>query len=258
MPAPYDRAMAADDHRAEETGGRAAAFATTHWSVVLAAGQRESPQATEALEKLCRSYWYPLYACVRREGFGPEDAQDLTQEFFARLLARDYVARADPHRGKFRSFLLTGLRRFLCDERDKARRLKRGGGEPLISFDAQAAEDRYRLEPADQLTPERVFERSWAATLLERAACRLREEYVASCRGGLYEQLTEFRLDAPEQRAYADVAAQLGQSESAVKSAIHRLRQRHHQLVRDEITQTLADPAEVDEEIRYLLGVIAG
>lgn len=249
--------MAADYHRAEETGGRAAAFATTHWSVVLAAGHRESPQAAEALESLCSTYWYPLYACVRRQGYGPEDAQDLTQEFFARLLAGDHLARANPHWGKFRSFLLAGLKHFLCDEWDKAHRLKRGGGQKLISFDAQVAEERYRLEPVEPMTPEHLFERSWAMTLLDCAAGRLREEYVASGRSKLYDQLTEFRLDVPEQRAYAEVAAQLGLSESALKSAIHRLRQRHHQLVREEITQTLADPAEADEEIRYLLGVIA-
>jgi len=249
--------MTADDHRAEELGGRAAAFATTHWSVVLAAGHHELPQAAAALEKLCCTYWYPLYACVRRQGYSPEDAQDLTQEFFARLLAKDYVARADPQRGKFRSFLLTGLKRFLCDEWDKACRLKRGGGQKPISFDTHSAEERYRLEPVEQMTPERLFERSWAMTLLERAAGRLQEEFMSAGKADLYEQLTGFRLDAPEQPAYAQVARHLGLSESAVKSAIHRLRQRHHQLVREEIVQTLGDPAEVDEEIQYLLKVIA-
>ena len=248
--------MAADYHRAEETGGRAAAFATTHWSVVLTAGRGESPRAAEALEQLCGTYWYPLYACVRRQGYNPDDAQDLTQEFFAHLLASDYLTRADPQSGKFRSFLLTGLKRFLCDQWDKAHRLKRGGGQKLISFDQQTAEERYRLEPADLLTPERLFERSWAATLLERAAGRLRDEYAAAGKAVLYNQLTEFRLDVSEQRAYAEVAAELGLSESALKSAIRRLRQRHLQLVRDEIAQTVANPGEVDEEIRYLLTVV--
>lgn len=237
---------------------RAGFFPTTHWSVVLTTAPPESPQAAQALETLCRSYWYPLYACVRRQGHSPEDAQDLTQEFFARLLARDYIARADPQRGKFRTFLLTGLKRFLCDEWDKARRLKRGGGQQIISFDAQVAEDRYRLEPRDEVTPERVFERTWTTTLLERAATRLREEYTAAGKPELYECLTDFRLDAPEQPAYAEAAARLQLGESAVKSAIHRLRQRHHQLVREEIAQTVADPAELDDEIRHLLGVVAG
>jgi RNA polymerase sigma-70 factor (ECF subfamily) len=237
---------------------RAGFFPTTHWSVVLSSAPHESPQAAQALETLCRSYWYPLYACVRRQGHSPEDAQDLTQEFFARLLARDYIARADPHHGKFRSFLLTGLKRFLCDEWDKARRLKRGGGQAVISFDAQVAKDRYRLEPRDELTPERVFERTWAATLLERASARLQQEYANGRKGELYEHLIEFRLDAPEQPAYAVAAASLHLSESAVKSAIHRLRQRHHQLVREEIAQTVADPAELDDEIRHLLDVVAG
>ncbi|MBI2924631.1 MAG: sigma-70 family RNA polymerase sigma factor [Verrucomicrobia bacterium] len=233
-------------------------FTTTHWSVVLAAGSGDSPQATAALEQLCRTYWYPLYAFVRRRGLSPEDAQDLVQEFFARRLAKDYVARADPQKGKFRSFLLAGVERLLCDERDKANRLKRGGGQTVISLDAQAAEDRYRLEPADEHTPEQLYERSWATALLERAARRLQEEYAAAGKAELFEQLTEFRLDVAEQRAYADVAARLGLSESAVKSAIHRLRQRHQELVREEIAQTLADPAELEEEVRYLLRVIGG
>jgi RNA polymerase sigma factor (sigma-70 family) len=229
-------------------------FVSTQWSLVLAAGQGSNDtHVSEALEILCRIYWYPLYAYIRRRGYSPGDAEDLTQEFFARLLAKDYLARADPHAGKFRSFLLAGVNYLLCDEWDKARRLKRGGGQRVISFDEEAAEARYRLEPADKITPERVFERSWVATLLERAANRLREEYAAEGKSALYDQLTEFRLDASGQRAYGEVAAQLGQSESAVKSAILRLRRRHHQLVREEITQTVANPSDVDGEIRYLL-----
>jgi len=250
--------MVADDHRGADAAAKTGVFGTTHWSIVLAAGQRESPQAAAALEELCHNYWYPLYACVRRQGYSPEDAQDLTQGFFAQLLARNYLARADPHRGRFRSFLLSGMKRFLCDEWDKSRRLKRGGGQRVVSFDEQAAEERYRLEPPDELTPERLFERAWTAALLERAARRLREEYVGAGKAELYEQLTQFRLDAAEQPAYAEAAAELGLSDSAVKSAIHRLRQRHLQLVREEIAQTVADPAELDEEIRHLLGVISG
>ena len=227
-------------------------FSTTRWSLVLAAGQRSS----EALENLCRIYWYPLYAYIRRRGYHPEDAEDLTQEFFARLLVRDYVARADPHIGKFRSFLLAGINHLLSDERDKARRLKRGGGQRVISFDEKAAEARYRLEPVEKTTPELLYERSWVATLLKRAATRLREEYAAAGKAALYDQLTEFRLDATGQRTYGEVAAQLGQSESAVKSAIMRLRQRHHQLVREEIAETVADPSDVDGEINYFLQIL--
>lgn len=249
--------MASSGEETEQAEAQRGVFATTHWSVVLAAGQRDTPQSAAALERLCSTYWYPLYAYLRRWGSNPEEAQDLTQEFFARLLAKDYLAKADPQKGKFRTFLLAGLKNLVCDELDKAGRLKRGGGQAVISIDEQAAEGRYGLEPVDELTPERLFERSWGTTLLERVASRLREEYVAAGKGELYEQLTEFRLDASEQRAYAEVAAVLGLSESAVKSAIRRMRQRHHQLVREEIAQTVADPSEVDEEIRYLLGVMA-
>jgi RNA polymerase sigma factor (sigma-70 family) len=234
-----------------------ASFATTHWSVVLAASDPGAPHAAEAIDRLCRTYWFPLYTYARRWGCDPEEAQDLTQEFFARILAREYLAKADPQKGRFRSYLLTGLKNLICDERDKAGRLKRGGGRKVISFDEQDAEGRYRLEAADNMTPERIFERTWTMTLLAQAVARLRDEYVASGKAELYEQLTEFRLDGPGQRAYAEVAAQLGLSESAVKSAIHRLRQRHHELVREEIAQTVAEPAEVDEEIRHLLEVMA-
>jgi RNA polymerase sigma-70 factor (ECF subfamily) len=243
---------------AENAASAPSLFATTHWSVVLAAGQRDSPQSATALEQLCRGYWYPLYAYVRRRGHKPEDAQDLTQEFFARLLAREYLRRADPARGKFRTFLLTALNGFLCDEWDKAGRQKRGGHRPMISFDGPTAEDRYRLEPMDESTPERLYERAWALSLLERAAGRLRDEYASVGRAELYAQLTDFRLDGAADCSYATAAARLGLSESAVKSAIHRLRERHQQLVLEEIANTLADPAELEAEVRYLLRVVGG
>jgi RNA polymerase sigma-70 factor (ECF subfamily) len=243
----------ASDSKAQAHG---AIFATTHWSVVLAASQQDTQQSAAALEQLCRTYWYPLYAYVRRRGYSPEDAQDLTQEFFARLIAKDYLSRADPAKGKFRSFLLPGLKHLLSDERDKAGRLKRGGGQRMISFDEKRAEDRYHLEPVDQRTPEQQFDRAWATALLEHAAERLREEYARSGKGALYEQLTGHRLDQTGARPYAEVAGQTGLTDSAVKSAIHRLRQRHQELVREEIARTVGDPAEVDSEIRYLLEVI--
>jgi RNA polymerase sigma-70 factor (ECF subfamily) len=204
---------------------------------------------------LCRAYWYPLYAYVRRHGHAPADAEDLTQEFFTRLLASDYLARADPEKGRFRAFLLTGVKYLLCDEQDRARRLKRGGGQRTISFDG--AEGRYRLEPAETLTPELLFERAWVVTLLNRAAHRLREAYTASGHAALYEHLAGFRQDAPGQPAYAEVAERLGTTEAAIKSAIWRLRRRHHDLVREEIAHTVADPADVDAEIRHLLRVLA-
>lgn len=244
----------AGDH--SEPEAHASYFNTTHWSVVLAAGRCDMSGSAAALEELCKTYWYPLYAYVRRRGYSPEDAQDLTQEFFARLLAKEYLASAEPQKGKFRSFLLAGLNHLLSDERDKAHALKRGGGVLPVSFDAQTAEARYRLEPVDAMTPERLFERSWAAAVLEQAARRLRAEYLAAGQGRLYEQLIEFRQDSDGHRAYEEVSASLGMSISAVKSAIFRFRQRHHHLVREEIARTLNNPVELDEEIRHLLQVV--
>jgi RNA polymerase sigma factor (sigma-70 family) len=226
--------------------------------VVRAAGRRDSEQATSALEQLCRTYWYPIYAYVRRSGLTPADAEDLTQEFFARLLAGDFLARADPAKGRFRSYLLTGLKHLLSDERKKAGRVKRGGDRSLVSFDEVEAEDRYRLELTDPLTPERAFERGWATMVLAQAAAQLRAEYSAAGKERLYEQLSEFRLDGGEPRSYAEVAIKAGLSESAIKSAVHRLRRRHYQLVREEIARTVAAPADVDEEIRHLLNVMSG
>ena len=232
-------------------------FRTTHWSVVLAAGQLDAPQSREALEKLCRTYWYPLYAYVRREGFGAADAQDLAQEFFARLLAKNYLGQVGPQKGKFRSFLLAALRHFLSDQRDRARAAKRGGGAEVLSLDAQEAEERYRLEPLDRMDAEKIFERRWAMTLLEQALTRLRDESVVAGKAELFEHLRNF-VAGESEVSCGEAAAQLGQTESAVKSAVHRLRQRYRELVREEIAQTVADPAETDAEIRYLITVMSG
>lgn len=234
---------------------RRADFPTTHWSVVLAAGGRDEPGGADALARLCAAYWYPLYAYVRRRGYSPADAEDLTQEFFARLLARNDLARADPQKGRFRSFLLGGINFLLADERDRRYTLKRGSGLAPLSIEANEAEGRYRLEPADDVTPERLYERAWVLTLLDRASQRLGDEYRASGRRELYEQLAAFRLDSSGQSSYADLAARLGQSEAAAKSAVWRLRRRHHELLREEIAQTV-EPGDVDEEIRYLLQVV--
>jgi len=234
------------------------AFATTHWSVVLAAGDSSAPDAKEAIEKLCRSYWFPLYAFARRQGHSPHDAQDLTQEFFAWLLESKQLRAADCERGKFRSFLLGMLKNFLSDERKKAQAQKRGGGRALLSLDAASAEERYDLEPTTDLTPETIFDRRWALTVMEQTVARLREEYAAADRAKLFEELKQFQQGEEAQRSYAEVAARLGLTESAVKSAIWRLRQRHRDLLREEIAHTVATPAGVDEEIRYLISVLGG
>ena len=244
-------------------------FATTHWSVVLAAGEGDSPQSSAALENLCRAYWYPLYAYVRRRGNEPEAAKELTQEFFALLLAKGLLAGVDPAKGKFRSWLLGVMNHFLAHEWAKVRAQKRGGGQAVFSLDEAQAEERYRFEPIEQATPETIFERRWAFTVLERSAVRLREEYQAAGKGELYGSLKGFVSAEGGQVSYEEAAANLGMSVSAVKSAIHRLRQRYQEFIRDEIASTLRstatedgqtapNAAEVDEEIRYLLAVIRG
>ena len=235
----------------------ATTFGTTHWSVVLAAGAGDSAAAMAALEKLCQAYWYPLYAYLRRRGYGPEDAQDLTQGFFMRLVQRNYPAQADRAKGKFRSFLLLTLNHFLSDERERATARKRGGGQMFVSLDDPASEDRYRLEVPDDLTPEKLFERRWAQTILDQALARLRAEFVAEGKTECYEVLKAFEPGEQKTISYAEAAAQLGVTESAVKSMIHRLRERHRELVREEIAQTVATAAEVDEELRHLIAVIS-
>ncbi len=250
--------MTSDNQNQEEVSARGQGFATTHWSVVLAAGHTSIPGAGDALEKLCRSYWHPLYGYLRRLGHSQHDAQDLTQEFLARVLERKLLRVADPVRGRFRSFLLGTLKHFLSDERKKARAQKRGSGHQPLSLDVELAEQQHNLEPATDRTPETLFDRRWALTVMERTVARLREEYVAADRGKLFDELKPFQPGEEAVQSYAEVAARLGLSESAVKSAIWRLRQRHRDLLREEIAHTVAAPAEVDEEIRYLLSVLGG
>lgn len=225
-------------------------FVTTHWSVVLAAGDSSTPGARDALEELCNSYWFPLYAFIRRQGHNLHDAQDSTQQFLVWLIEQKQLRVADAERGRFRSFLLAMLKHFLSDERKKARAQKRGGGQELVSLDAQSAEDRYRFEPATDVTPEKLFDRRWALTVMQKTVARLREEYVAADRTELFDDLKHFQPGEEAGLRYAEVAVRLGLSESAVKSAIYRMRQRHRELLREEIAQTVATPMDVDEEIR--------
>ena len=255
--APYDGVMHNGGPRAEGADTKAAWFTTTHWSVVRAAGQTTDPLASEALEQLCRTYWYPLYAFLRRQGHSAEDAQDLVQGFFLHLLRGEILQTAEPGRGRFRSFLLGTLKHFLSDEKGKAEAQKRGGGQQFISWDLASAESRFRQEPADESSPDRLFERRWAMTILEQALDHLRAECASDARSELFEQLQGFVTGEKGPVSYAEAAANLGLSLSAVKSAIFRLRHRYHELVRDEVGHTVTDPAEIEEELRYMLEVFS-
>jgi RNA polymerase sigma factor (sigma-70 family) len=228
-----------------------AQFTTTHWSVVLAAGQSASPDAQQALEKLCRTYWYPLYAFVRRQGRSPEDAQDLVQEFFARFLAKDYLGLADPARGRFRSFLLASLKNFLAETHRHATRLKRGGGQTVFSWDGEA-------EPKDESTAEALFEQRWAMTLLETALARLGAELVSAGKERFFTELKGQLWGEPDAPSYAELSARLEMSEGALKVTVHRLRQRFRELLREEVAHTVTDAAEIDEELRHLVAVVRG
>jgi len=231
-------------------------FSTTHWSVVLSAGQANSSQASESLEKLCRAYWPPLYSYIRRQGHGPEEAQDLTQAFFSKLLKKNFWARADPQKGRFRSFLLTALRHFLADERDRGGTAKRGGGLSFIPFDEQTGEEQFLDGLSENLSGEQQFDRQWAATVLEQARTKLHQECVASGKSGLYDRVS--LVDGPNESAvpHAVIAQELGMSVSAVKSAVSRLRARYGELVRQEVAHTVSSPVEIEAEIRHLLSVI--
>lgn len=233
-------------------------MATTHWSVVLAAGDAQSPQATAALELLCRTYWYPLYAYLRRRGYGHEDAQDLTQGYLLQLLERQSFARLDRSKGRFRSFLLAGMNYFLADQHDRASAQKRGGGHPILSLDAQTADRRYRLEAVDERSPDKLFERAWALALLDCVLARLEQEFREAGKAELFEWLRVFLVADRGQETYADVAEGAGMTGEAVRKAVHRMRQRYYELFREAIAQTVADPAEVEEEMHHLCRVIAG
>jgi len=241
-----------------ESGVRSPAqFATTHWSVVLAAGHESSPGAREALETLCCTYWYPLYAYARRCGQNSEDAKDLVQGFFAYLLSRHALRLADPVNGRFRSYLLSSLKHFWSAQDERARAEKRGGGKSVVSLDEAAAEGRYRLEPRDDWTPDRLYEREWVLTLLEQARSRLQEEYAASCRADLYERVKQFPFGEQGERSFAAASQEAGMSEAALKSAVHRMRQRYQELVREIVAQTVTAPAELEDEVRHLIEVVS-
>jgi RNA polymerase sigma factor (sigma-70 family) len=228
-------------------------FPTTRWTLVLSAGDPQRKDARSALASLCENYWYPLYAYLRRRGYPADQAQDLTQEFFMRVLEGRYLDRADPEKGRFRSFILTSLRFFVADQEDRERAHKRGGTVMPLEF--SSGEERYQREPAHDQTPERIFERRWALSVLDRVVERLRAEFVQHGRPEHFERLKVFLLgqsDAP----YSKLAREMNTSEGALKVAIHRLRKRYRELFRQEIADTVADPAEVESELRYLAAVL--
>jgi len=232
-----------------------AAFATTHWSVVLTAQER-SPAADAALEKLCRTYWWPLYGFVRRNGFGPEEAKDLTQGFFALLLERRDLDVVRREKGRLRSYLLVSLKNFLAKARRRELTLKRGEGRALVPLDELIAREHADLEPADNLTADKIYERRWALTLLEQVLTRLESEYRSAGNEKLFNCLKEFLSDEPSRRSQAEVAAELGITENAVKQAFHRMRQRYRQLLRDQIAQTVAVLGDVEDELRHFISVL--
>ena len=231
-------------------------FDTTRWSVVLAVQEGSTCGAQEALASLCEAYWEPLYAYCRRQGYGVEEARDLTQGYFTQLLEKDYLAEVHPSKGRLRSFLLASLKHFLANERDRAWALKRGGGSPEISLDTDTAESRYRVEAVDDLTPDKVFEKRWALTVIARVLARLREESTKTGKQKQFEQLKVFLTGEGPRLPYKEVGDELGMNEGAVKTAVHRLRRHFGQLLRDEIAETVANDSEVDAEIRHLLSAL--
>lgn len=249
-----------EERRSEDhaKGAGAGVFETTQWSVVLQAGQDSTAEAQVALERLCRAYRYPLYVHVRRRGWSPEDSEDLTHQFLARFIARKYLQKADPERGRFRSFLLTSLKRFLADEWDRVRTQKRGGGEPALSWDGVDPEERYRMEPVDPAaTPDELYDRHWAGTLLLGVMARMRVEYETAGKLALFDQLKAMEWGERAPGAYAEVGAVLGMQEGAVKVAAHRLRVRIREEIRRAVLSTVSSPDEVEGELGYLRSLLS-
>jgi RNA polymerase sigma-70 factor (ECF subfamily) len=249
--------MSSSSNAVEPSPKPAGVFATTHWSVVLAAGRGDDTEAGTALGQLCRAYWYPLYAHVRRRGYSPEDAQDLTQEFFARLLAKQWLSMANQRRGRFRSYLLGAFEHFLAKEWARSHRQKRGASRPHVSFELVAAEEWYHLEAAREGNPETFFERQWALRLLERVRGRLRAEVAAVGKAERFEVLERFLPGEGGALSYTEAAARLGLPEGTFKSDVHRFRRRYGELLREEIAHTVASPEEIDDELRHLIAVVA-
>jgi RNA polymerase sigma-70 factor (ECF subfamily) len=260
-PFELDRSVPADDQVTSLTGTERsvqhgpAVFTTTHWSIVLAA-QTESPAAQEALEKLCRMYWRPIYTFVRRQGVGPAEAEDLTQGFFESLLEHRNLNAVRKEQGRLRSYLLGALKYFLADERRRAMAIKRGKGHRLIPLEELRADERVGLEPADAVTPELLYERRWASTVLERVLNLLRDEYQTAGNAALFDSLKQLLPGEPDAPPQKDIAAQLGMTENAVRQAFYRFRQRYQSLLREEIAHTVATPGDIEDELRHLIAIV--
>ena len=256
-----DGSVPADDQVTSLTpiGGNAhhgpVAFTTTHWSMVLEA-QGESPAAQEALEKLCRTYWRPVFAFLRRQGVGPVEAEDITQGFFAELLERRSLSAVRKEKGRLRSFLLGGLKYFLANEERRVMAIKRGKGQRLIPLEEFRADDRLEMEPADPVTAEMIYERRWALTVLERVLNRLKDEYHSADNAALFDSLKELLPDEPGSPSQAEIGARMGMTENAIRQAFYRFRQRYQSLLREEIANTVATPGDIEDELRHLIAVL--
>jgi RNA polymerase sigma factor (sigma-70 family) len=244
--------MALEDQVTSHAGG----FHTTHWSLILAAREGNSPQANAALESLCRAYWYPLYVFVRRRGFSVEDAQDLTQEFFARLLQRDFLRGVAREKGRFRSFMLASLKNFLVTDWRRGQRAKRGGGLHFVSWDELRAEERYALEPVSEVTPEDLYEQRWALAVVEQAMIRLRQEFEAAGKAGHFDTLKQWLAREATGADYEALGGQWGVSSGAVSVAVHRLRKRFAEILRTVVAHTVVGPDEVEDEVQLLAKVL--